>query len=77
MSAWFDKSIMKGLLRASTVGIHLVISTFIGFAIGRFLDSFLHTDMWMTWVFLALGIAAGFRDLFRFARQSNDNKKDI
>lgn len=77
MGAWFDKSIMKGLLRASTVGIHLVIATFIGFFMGRFLDSFLKTDPWLTIVFFGLGLVAGFRDVFRMVRQGNENKSDI
>ncbi len=74
MGTWFDRSVMKGLLNASMVGIHLVVSTFVGFGIGYFLDSFLKTS-WLKWVFLCLGIVAGFRDLFRFAKQDNGQSK--
>jgi ATP synthase protein I len=55
------------------VGIQLVVATFLGFFIGHFLDKFLGTKPWLTIIFLILGIAAGFRDLFRIARESNDS----
>ena len=61
---------------ASTVGINLVISTFIGFAIGYFLlDRFLNTFPWFTIIFLILGIAAGFKYLFKIVSKM-DNKKE-
>lgn len=51
---------------ASTVGINLVISTFIGFAIGYYLlDRFLNTFPWFTIIFLLIGIASGFKYLFK------------
>ena len=51
---------------ASTVGINLVISTFIGFAIGYFLlDRFLNTFPWFTIIFLILGVVASFKYLFK------------
>ena len=60
---------------ASTVGINLVISTFIGFAIGYFLlDRFLNTFPWFTIIFLILGIAAGFKYLIKIARKMGNNK---
>lgn len=53
---------------ASTVGINLVISTFIGFAIGYYLlDRFFNTFPWLTMIFTLLGIIAGFKYLFRIA----------
>src|SRR3990170_6404043 len=60
---------------ASTVGINLVISTFIGFAIGYFLlDRFLNTFPWFTIIFLILGIAAGFKYLFKIVSKMDKNK---
>jgi len=65
---------------ASTVGINLVISTFIGFAIGYYLlDKYFDTFPWLTVIFTLLGIVAGFKYLFKVAsRISNDkeNSKD-
>ena len=60
---------------ASTVGINLVISTFIGFAIGYFLlDRFLNTFPWFTIIFLILGIAAGFKYLFKIVSKMGKDK---
>ena len=49
----------------STVGLHLVLGTFTGLAIGYFLDRAFGTKPWLTFVFLGFGIAAGFMNLFR------------
>jgi len=59
----------RHLLKASTLGIHLVVATFVGLAIGHFLDKFLGTNPWLTFIFLFLGIFTGFRDIFRIVRQ--------
>ena len=67
-------------LKAWTVGLNLVLSTFIGLAIGYGLDKlFKVTFPWLTIIFLILGIVSGFRDLLRLARKQNDgtDKKDI
>jgi ATP synthase protein I len=79
-----DKKEKRELFRylgiASTVGINLVISTFIGFAVGYYLlDKFFDTFPWLTVIFTLLGIVAGFKYLFKVAsRISNDkeNSKD-
>jgi ATP synthase protein I len=73
-----EKPFFRQLLQASTVGLNLVLSTFIGLAIGYGLDSLLHTSPWLTIVFLLLGIVAGFRELWRFAGKEDNgpDKKD-
>ncbi len=56
---------------ASTVGINLVISTFVGFAIGYWLiDGHIGTFPWFTIIFTLLGIASGFRYLFKVAQRA-------
>ncbi|HMB30568.1 MAG TPA: AtpZ/AtpI family protein [Desulfohalobiaceae bacterium] len=60
-----DKEYWDSLLKASLIGIHMVATTFIGLAIGYFLDKYLHTDPWLTMIFLFLGIAAGFKNMFQ------------
>ena len=61
---------------ASTVGINLVISTFIGFAIGFFvLDKLFNSFPLFTIIFLILGITAGFKFLFKIARKMDNNKE--
>lgn len=73
-----EKPLLKQLFEASTVGIQLVLSTFVGFGMGYFLDKFLGTSPWLTAIFLILGIIAGFRELLRVARRQNgtDKKSD-
>jgi ATP synthase protein I len=70
-----EKPLLKQLLEASTVGIQLVLSTFVGFGMGYFLDRFLGTSPWLTVIFLILGIFAGFRELLRVARRQNGTDK--
>ena len=52
-----------------SVGLHLVLGTFVGLAIGYFLDRYFHTKPWLTLIFLAFGVAAGFTNLFRVMRR--------
>ena len=61
---------------ASTVGINLVISTFIGLAMGWLLDNkVFNTSPWFTIIFLILGIAAGFKYLFKIVSKIDNNKE--
>jgi len=70
-----EEPFFKQLMQASTIGINLVLSTFVGLAIGYGLDSLFNTSPWLTLIFLILGIIAGFRELFRMARKQ-DNGPD-
>jgi len=70
-----EKPVFKQLMQASSVGINLVLSTFVGLAMGYGLDSLFNTAPWLTIIFLLLGIIAGFRELFRMARKQ-DNGPD-
>jgi ATP synthase protein I len=70
-----EKPIFRQLLQASTVGLNLVFSTFIGLAIGYGLDSLFNTSPWLTIIFLVIGIIAGFRELLRMAKKQ-DNGTD-
>lgn len=74
------KLFSKEYLQAWTVGLNLVISTFIGLAIGYGLDKlFKRTSPWLTIIFLILGIISGFRDLLRMAKRQDNgpDKKDL
>jgi len=59
---------------ASTVGINFIISILIGFLIGHFLDRSFDTSPWLTIIFLILGIAAGFKYLFKIALKTSGDK---
>ena len=60
-----DPSVLRQLARLSTIGIALVAATAIGLVIGYGLDWLFGTGPWLTMVFVVLGIAAGFLNLFR------------
>lgn len=60
-----DTSVIKQLVRLSTIGVALVAATAIGLAIGYGLDRLFGTSPWLTLTFLLFGIAAGFLNLFR------------
>ncbi|MBE0425097.1 MAG: AtpZ/AtpI family protein [Nitrospirae bacterium] len=71
-----EKSFFKQLLEASTIGLNLVLSIFIGLAMGLGIDKYImpkigfSTFPWFTFIFLFIGIAAGFRELIRIAKKS-------
>jgi len=71
-----EKPLFRQLLEASTVGLNLVLSTFVGLAIGYGLDSLFNTSPWLTIIFLIIGIIAGFRELVRIAKKQQDNGPD-
>jgi ATP synthase protein I len=66
-----EKSVVRQLFEASQVGIHIVLSTFVGFAIGYGLDKLFDTG-WLKFLFLFIGIIAGFMELFRVAKKQED-----
>ena len=71
-----EKGLFRQLLEASSVGIHLVLATFAGFAIGYLLDrKVFGTFPWLTIIFLILGVIAGFKELFRVARKQDGYDK--
>ncbi len=60
---------------ASTVGINMVVSTFIGFALGYWvLDRYFNSYPWFTLGLTVLGIIAGFKYLFRIAKKANEKE---
>lgn len=60
----WDNEYINSLLKASVVGIHLVTATFVGLAIGYFLDKWLNTKPIFTIIFLLFGIAAGYKNMY-------------
>ncbi len=55
--------------RAGIMGMHLVAGVLVGLVVGRFLDRFFDTAPWLTIIFLPLGIAAGFMNLWTDAKR--------
>lgn len=64
-----NKGFFKRLAIISTMGISMVLATFIGLYIGVYLDSKFSTTPWLTIVFLIFGIIAGFRNVFILMRR--------
>jgi ATP synthase protein I len=69
---------LEVLTTAGTIGLHLVSATFVGLAMGYFLDMWLGTGPWLLVIFLLLGIVAGFRDVFLEVKriQKRSDEKD-
>jgi ATP synthase protein I len=67
-----DRKLLRMLGALSTVGITMVVSTVIGYFIGHYLDGRFGTTPWLTLVFLLLGIAAGFKNLYDQTRRLMD-----
>ena len=47
----------------SSIGISIALAIFIGLFVGIDLDRRFDTSPWLTLIFLAIGIAAGFRNI--------------
>lgn len=58
------KEMLKELAYYSSLGFSVALAIFIGLFIGLFLDRWLGTKPWGMFIFLALGIAAGFRNMY-------------
>ena len=64
-------SYVRFLGMASTVGINFVATTLVGFAIGHWiLDKYFGTGPWFAIIFMLLGIASGFKYLFKLAKKA-------
>jgi ATP synthase protein I len=65
----FKYEILRQFGVLGSVGLHLVLGTFAGLTIGYFLDRAFDSNPWFTLIFLILGVAAGFTNLFRVMRR--------
>lgn len=59
----------------------MVAATFIGLAMGYYLDKWLGTSPWLTLIFLGFGIVSGFRNIYilterELKRQQEENHED-
>lgn len=62
---------------ASTVGINMVVSTCVGFALGYWvIDAYFNTHPWFTIILTFLGIAGGFKYLFKIAQKAGKDEED-
>lgn len=61
---------LKLFARFATAGFELAASIVVGYFGGRYADDWAHTAPVLSYAGLALGIVAGFRNLFKLARAS-------
>ncbi len=66
------KKTIKTLSYLSTVGMAMALSVAIGAAIGYYLDGYFKSGPWLTFIFLGLGIAAAFRNLYILYKKAKD-----
>lgn len=66
---------LKDFLYASSVGIHFVLCTIVGLAMGYLLDKYFDTFPYMSVIFFIVGISAGVKELIRIAKK--ERQKDI
>ena len=68
-------------LSIGTIGLHLVSGVIVGVLIGYFLDNYFDTSPWLTIIFFFLGVAAGFRNMYKDVQkyvisEENSSKQD-
>jgi len=71
-----DRNLREAIASASMIGLNLVSATFIGLAIGYWLDRWLGTSPWLLLVFLVLGIVAGFKNVYLEVKKIQDADRE-
>jgi F0F1-type ATP synthase assembly protein I len=73
------KEIFRNLAMVSSMGISVVMAIGIGVWLGLSLDRWLDTKPWFFYIFLFIGIAAGFKNIYVIAgreiRRDDDNNQ--
>jgi len=71
-----EPSPWRALGMLATVGLTFVVATAGATVAGYFADRWLGTAPWFTLIGLVLGVAAGFRDLFRSIKKAEGQERD-
>ena len=66
---------MLAMSRYSYIGIFFGVAAMLGFFAGRWADRRWHTDPWLSLVGLLLGLAAGFRELYKLSKRAMQDEK--
>jgi F0F1-type ATP synthase assembly protein I len=74
-----NRQLFQSLAMVSSMGISVVLAIAIGVWFGLTLDRWFGTKPWFFYIFLFIGIAAGFKNVYVIAgreiRKSDDNDK--
>lgn len=69
-----NKDLLSSLALVSSMGISVAMAIAIGVWLGLTFDSWLGTKPWFFFIFLFIGIAAGFKNIYVIARR--ESRKD-
>lgn len=69
MASGVDRESWRSALAVASVGVEMAVAIGVGWWVGSWLDRQLGTGPWLMYLWLALGIAAAFRGLWRTARK--------
>lgn len=67
------RDIFRNIGTVSSMGISVVLAIAIGVWFGLALDRWLDTAPWFFWIFLFIGIAAGFKNVYVITRREIKN----
>ncbi|MDE7017571.1 MAG: AtpZ/AtpI family protein [Lachnospiraceae bacterium] len=67
-SVKYNRSVFHSLMMISQFGINILVPVFLCSFIGMYIDDKCGTSFWIV-IFFFIGAAAGFRNVFRFARR--------
>lgn len=74
-----NRDLLRSLAMVSSMGISVVLAIAIGVWFGMKLDSWFGTRPWFFYIFLFIGIAAGFKNIYVIAgreiRKSDDGDR--
>ncbi len=70
----FLKELFSGGYKASSIGLALVFSIFIGAFVGYLLDNYFETAYLFKIIGLIVGIIAGFRNVYEMGKKFQDKK---
>jgi ATP synthase protein I len=68
-----DNSWLRKAGLASSIGLTLAIAIILGWAFGNWLDKKLGTTPYLMLLFTLLGVAAGFIEMIKIAKQLSDD----
>ena len=65
-----DRKFIQAMSKYSYLGIFFGVAVVLGLVAGRWVDRHYHTNPWGGFVGLLVGLASGFRELYRMSKQA-------